>query len=71
MERSSPPAGRRPPNDGDQIPRVRAAGRRQIIDLLPDSFVLERSEAEWLMTLLGADELAYIFGDDGGGEAQD
>lgn len=30
-------------------------------DRLPDSFALDRSESEWLLTLLSADELRYIF----------
>ena len=45
--------------------------RRAVDDRLPDSFAVKRSESEWLMTLLGPDELAYIFGDDHGGKAQD
>ena len=71
MERSSPPAGRRPTDRGGQAVLVGTADRRRVVDLLPDSFVLERSESEWLTTLLGADELAYIFGDGGGDQAQD
>lgn len=34
---------------------------RHVVDLLPDTFALDRSESEWLMTLLGAGELRYIF----------
>lgn len=34
---------------------------RRVIDLLPDAFGLERSESEWLVTLLSAGELRYIF----------
>ena len=30
-------------------------------DRLPDAFALDRSESEWLLTLLSADELRYIF----------
>ena len=30
-------------------------------DRLPDSFALARSESEWLLTLLGAEDLRYIF----------
>ena len=30
-------------------------------DRLPDSFNVERSESEWLLTVLSADELRYIF----------
>ena len=36
-------------------------GERIVHDRLPDSFVLDRSESEWLLTLLTADELRYIF----------
>ncbi len=35
---------------------------RKVVDLLPDDFAVERSESEWLLTLLSAAELAYIFG---------
>lgn len=35
--------------------------KRRIIDRLPDSFTLARSESEWLHTLLSADDLRYIF----------
>lgn len=34
---------------------------RQIVDRLADSFPVERSESEWLLTLLSADDLRYIF----------
>lgn len=34
---------------------------RRVVDRLPDSFALTRSESEWLLTLLDADELRYIF----------
>jgi hypothetical protein len=34
---------------------------RRVIDRLSDSFAVERSESEWLLTLLSADELRYIF----------
>ncbi|MGI4732592.1 MAG: hypothetical protein ACRYFW_12725 [Janthinobacterium lividum] len=71
MERSPPP-GEGQPSDGEgQVPPVGAPDRRQVVDLLADSFAVERSESEWLTTLLGADELAYIFGDGGGDETQD
>lgn len=32
-----------------------------VVDHLADSFALERSESEWLLTLLSAEELRYIF----------
>lgn len=38
-----------------------ASVERRIVDLLPDSFTLSRSESEWLLTLLSADELRFIF----------
>ncbi|MHA3841668.1 hypothetical protein ACX0GZ_10665 [Sphingomonas aestuarii] len=34
---------------------------RQIRDELATTFCLDRSESEWLSTLLSADELRYIF----------
>lgn len=34
---------------------------RHVVDRLADSFVLERSESEWLLTLLSAKEIRYIF----------
>ena len=34
---------------------------RQVIDRLPERFALERSESEWLVTLLSAGDLRYIF----------
>lgn len=37
------------------------ADERAVNDLLPDSFPLSRSESEWLLTLLSADELRFIF----------
>jgi len=37
------------------------AGDRIVHDRLPDSFTLDRSESEWLLTLLTAEELRYIF----------
>lgn len=68
----SPPPGDGQPSDGEgQVPLVGAPDRRQVVDLLADSFAVERSESQWLTTLLGADELAYIFGDVPHGEAQD
>jgi hypothetical protein len=39
-------------------------------DQLPDSFALARSESEWLLTLLSADELRYIFEGSSNGETQ-
>ena len=33
----------------------------QVVDRVGDIFPLERSEAEWLLTLLSADDLHYIF----------
>lgn len=46
-------------------------GNRTVRDRLPDSFVLERSESEWLLTLLSADELRYIFEGSNHGETKD
>lgn len=34
---------------------------RRLVDQLRDVFALERSESEWLVTLLSAGELRYIF----------
>ena len=34
---------------------------RRVVDQLAARFPLDRSESEWLMTLLGAHELRYIF----------
>ncbi len=34
---------------------------RRVIDLLDATFPVERSESEWLLTLLSAEELRYIF----------
>ena len=34
---------------------------RDVDERLPDSFNVERSESEWLLTVLSADELRYIF----------
>lgn len=45
-------------------------GDRTVRDRLPDSFVLERSESEWLLTLLSADELRYIFEGPNHGESK-
>lgn len=42
---------------------------RRVIDGLPEAFALERSESEWLVTLLSAGELKYIFEGKGEGEA--
>lgn len=42
-------------------PCFQSAGDRAVNDLLPDSFPLSRSESEWLLTLLSADELRHIF----------
>lgn len=34
-----------------------------IVDRLPDLIPVDRSEAEWLLTLLSKEELSYIFND--------
>ena len=34
---------------------------RRLVDRLPECFTLARSESEWLLTLLSADELRFIF----------
>jgi len=38
-----------------------AKGDRRVVDRLPEKFVVSRSESEWLLTLLGARDLRYIF----------
>ncbi|MBN8816549.1 MAG: hypothetical protein J0J06_14005 [Sphingomonas sp.] len=48
-----------------------APSERTIVDRLADSFPLERSESEWLLTLLSADELRYIFEGLSNGENSD
>lgn len=52
-----------PPLHGKGLasPAGNLAHERKVADLLPDSFALARSESEWLLTLLSADELRYIF----------
>lgn len=50
---------------------AQGCGERIVQDRLPDSFVLDRSESEWLLTLLTADELRYIFEGPTHGETQD
>lgn len=42
-----------------------------IVDRLPESFPVDRSESEWLLTLLSAEELSYIFNDPVIGHAED
>lgn len=42
-------------------PPSTGAGERFVVDRLPDSFPVERSESEWLLTLLSAEELRFIF----------
>ena len=42
-------------------PGAQRADERAVNDLLSDSFPLSRSESEWLLTLLSADELRFIF----------
>ena len=46
---------------GAAVPGARHIEGRVVVDQLPDSFPLARSESEWLLTLLSADELRYIF----------
>lgn len=46
---------------GAALPAIGPLGDRIVADRLPDSFALERSESEWLLTLLSAEELRYIF----------
>ena len=48
---------------------LRSDGRR-VVDMLPNSFSLERPESEWLITLLSATELRYIFEGIDDGETQ-
>lgn len=43
---------------------------RRVDDRLPDSFALARSESEWLLTLLSAEELRYIFEGPAGDEIE-
>lgn len=33
----------------------------RVIDRLPETLPIDRSESEWLLSLLSADELSYIF----------
>lgn len=47
-----------------------ATGERFVVDRLSDSFALERSESQWLLTLLSAEELRYIFEGPHHGKAQ-
>ena len=44
-----------------RAPPTAARCDRHVHDRLPDSFALPRSESEWLLTLLSADELRFIF----------
>ena len=46
-------------------------GERRVVDQLPASFALARSESEWLLTLLSADEGRYIFEGPTHGESPD
>ena len=46
---------------GTAVTDARQIEGRIVADRLPDSFALDRSESEWLLTLLSADELRYIF----------
>ena len=50
---------------------IRAKPLQLIIERLPDSFPVDRSESEWLLSLLSADEQRFIFeGPDNGNEKQ-
>lgn len=53
----------RSPEQSREKPAVRkgAPDPRQVIDRLPCSFEVGTDESGWLLTLLGADELRYIF----------
>jgi hypothetical protein len=42
----------------------------RVIDRLPETLPVDRDESEWLLSLLSADELSYIF-DDRAGHAED
>lgn len=53
------------------MPGARHIEGRIVADRLPDSFPLARSESEWLLTLLSADELRYIFEGPTDGETSD
>ncbi len=58
------PPGRSTVNSSVGIARTTLgtdSGDRIVHDRLPDSFTLDRSESEWLLTLLTAEELRYIF----------
>lgn len=48
-----------------------SASNQLVRDLLPDSIAVERSESEWLLTLLSAEELRYIFEGPTDGKTQD
>lgn len=52
----------------EQQPSRREKHARKVLDRLPDSFALSRSESEWLLTLLSADELRHIFEGERGDE---
>lgn len=51
--------------------RARDVADRQVIDQLPANFTLDLSESEWLLTLLSADELRFIFEGPTNGKTQD
>lgn len=53
------------------MPGARHIEGRIVADRLPDSFPLARSESEWLLTLLSADDLRFIFEGPTHGEDKD
>ncbi|WP_176497188.1 hypothetical protein [Sphingomonas sp. HMP6] len=52
-----------PPNPSGRPPAAKAVSRdvRQVVDHLPRSFDVGADESTWLLTLLSANELRYIF----------
>ncbi len=49
------------PNDADAATVAGGAGARRVINRLPRSFDMGMDESQWLLTLLSADDLRYIF----------
>ncbi len=63
---SRKPKGNEVVDDG----QPRTSHGRRVVDRLDTTLVLERSESEWLLTLLNADDLRYIFDGIDHGEAK-
>jgi len=56
MARSSDPSC-----DACAVTIAAGAGARRVIDRLPRRFEVGIDESQWLLTLLGANDLRYIF----------